>query len=360
MTQGNFHLSLICANLRHLRPLCFRARRGFTFTEVMFAVILLGIGFIMLAGMFPVAIQQTQTNVEESTASTLVQSATRSLEQTLTQQDLPPTGHLTPPGTIIYPRFLRLSETCNAAGVIGDDFYLWEKVRGSFILPQDPRFAWTALYKRNPGDNFAQVIIFALQARNYGTYTSLDLERPPSGTNPQFNLATIEPRFLPAILSDGGLPGVPDIIEFYAPDAFSTAIRDGALAEGCFVVVGDDGVATDDNNTPVFDPGYANGRIYRIGSRRTDLDGTNGNSQAWELMPGHDMQSPEENLPLRSSQHGTTVSPPNYTDHKPSGGSQPASVFIIGKGFNDPRSNDYTTSGFAQDIAVYTTFIRLK
>ena len=30
-------------------------RRGFTFTEVMFAVILLGIGFIMLAGMFPVA-----------------------------------------------------------------------------------------------------------------------------------------------------------------------------------------------------------------------------------------------------------------------------------------------------------------
>src|SRR5437870_2055266 len=66
------------------------SRRGFTFTEVMFAVILLGIGFIMLAGMFPVAIQQTQTNVEESTASTIVQVAAHYLEQTLTQEDVQP------------------------------------------------------------------------------------------------------------------------------------------------------------------------------------------------------------------------------------------------------------------------------
>src|SRR6266550_8059379 len=95
------------------------SRRGFTFTEVMFAVILLGIGFIMLAGMFPVAIQQTQTNVEESTASTVVQAAKHYLEQTMTQADLPPTGILNPPtgNPIIYPRFLRLSETCNATGV---------------------------------------------------------------------------------------------------------------------------------------------------------------------------------------------------------------------------------------------------
>ena len=48
-------------------------RRGFTFTEVMFAVILLGIGFIMLAGMFPVAIQQTQTTAEESSTAPIAQ-----------------------------------------------------------------------------------------------------------------------------------------------------------------------------------------------------------------------------------------------------------------------------------------------
>src|SRR2546422_3024300 len=86
------------------------SRRGFTFTEVMFAVILLGIGFIMLAGMFPVAIQQTQTNVEESTASTLVQAATRYMEQTLTQEDVQPTID---PTTSPYPRFFRLTERCD-------------------------------------------------------------------------------------------------------------------------------------------------------------------------------------------------------------------------------------------------------
>src|SRR5882672_11756716 len=73
-----------------------RSRRGFTFTEVMFAVILLGIGFIMLAGMFPVAIQQTQTNVEESTGSTIVQAARHYLEQTMTVDDMLPTGNLDP------------------------------------------------------------------------------------------------------------------------------------------------------------------------------------------------------------------------------------------------------------------------
>src|SRR5258705_8389771 len=93
-------------------------RHGFTFTEVMFAVILLGIGFIMLAGMFPVAIQQTQTNVQESTASTVAQAAAHYLEQTMTLSDMPPTGKLDPPNPLppgwqpIYPQFLRLSETC--------------------------------------------------------------------------------------------------------------------------------------------------------------------------------------------------------------------------------------------------------
>src|SRR5258705_9620516 len=86
-------------------------RHGFTFTEVMFAVILLGIGFIMLAGMFPVAIQQTQTNVEESTGSTVARAAAHYMEESLTIDDVPPTGNLSvnPP---IYPKFLRLTERC--------------------------------------------------------------------------------------------------------------------------------------------------------------------------------------------------------------------------------------------------------
>jgi len=356
----------------------------------MFAVILLGIGFIMLAGMFPVAIQQTQTNVEESTASTIARAAARYMEETLTIDDVPPTGNLdltkTPGGKnkqFIPPQFLRLTQRCyrfpldlegsalNGQQIPFTDpasYRLWDKLKGGFILPQDPRFAWTALYKRNPGDNFAQVIIFAVQARNYPNYSPADLDVPPKGSSAPFFLANLEPRYLSAYLSARSNAGEPDLIEFFANTPESVAIRDGmngpqnddgALTEGCFVVVADDGVTVDDNGpgaTTWFDPGYANGRIYRVGVRRRDLDGTNGNTKAYELMPGHDMKGADENLPLRQSPHTKKVAV-SYTDHK---GGAPATVFLIGRGFNSPRDGDYSVTGFAQDIAVYSTFIRLK
>ena len=39
---------------------------GFTFTEMLFAVIILGVGFIMLASMFPTALSQTKQSLDES------------------------------------------------------------------------------------------------------------------------------------------------------------------------------------------------------------------------------------------------------------------------------------------------------
>src|SRR5689334_12002195 len=47
------------------RP-CNGACGGFTFTEILFALMILGIGFIMVAAMFPVAIRQTQQTVLET------------------------------------------------------------------------------------------------------------------------------------------------------------------------------------------------------------------------------------------------------------------------------------------------------
>jgi len=350
----------------HSCPTSLAARRGFTFTEVMFAVILLGIGFIMLAGMFPVAIQQTQTNVEESTASTLVQSATRAMEESLTRNDIIATGNFDKSGglDVFYPSFYRFTEYLDLTTPPGKPAqytgWTWEKMRGNFILPQDPRFAWTALYKRNPGDNSAQVIIFVLQCRNHPAYTAADTVRWPVAGS-AISLATFEPRYLNAILSDGGSPEYPDVIEFVANTPDQQAIRE-AVAEGCFVVIGDDGITADVAATPHFDPGNANGRIYRVGNRRADLDGqlNDPNGQAWELMPGHDMRDPEENLPFRMSPHYSAPTPGNYKDH--AAGGNPVVVYFIGKGFTDVNAPapDTTFSGFAQDIAVYSTFIRLK
>src|SRR5438045_2435175 len=57
------------------------ARRGFSFAEVMFAVVILGIGFIMVAAIFPVAIQQTQTTNEESMGAAAAREGTNALLQ---------------------------------------------------------------------------------------------------------------------------------------------------------------------------------------------------------------------------------------------------------------------------------------
>ena len=47
-------------------------RRAFSFVEVLFAVIILGIGFILVAAIFPVGIQQTRLTVEEASAGRTV------------------------------------------------------------------------------------------------------------------------------------------------------------------------------------------------------------------------------------------------------------------------------------------------
>ena len=44
-------------------------RSGFSFAEVMFAVVLLGIGFIMIAAVFPVGIKQSKNSLDQTTAA---------------------------------------------------------------------------------------------------------------------------------------------------------------------------------------------------------------------------------------------------------------------------------------------------
>src|SRR5205085_277539 len=51
------------------------ARPGFAFTEILFAVMVLALGFIMIAAMFPVTIRQTQSTMEEATAANVAKGA---------------------------------------------------------------------------------------------------------------------------------------------------------------------------------------------------------------------------------------------------------------------------------------------
>src|SRR5205823_11634391 len=66
-------------------------RPGFSFTEVLFAVMILGIGFIMVAAIFPVAIQQTSNSSQESNAATMGKGGVNTLEKIAVDSIMPPT-----------------------------------------------------------------------------------------------------------------------------------------------------------------------------------------------------------------------------------------------------------------------------
>jgi len=219
-----------------------RWRRGVTFTEVMFAVVILGIGFIMLAGMFPVAIMQTQSNVEETAGAVLAESASRYLQQALGDASLlPPTG--------VVVRALG-----DSAGIPDAR---WQRVAGNLICAGDPRYAWTVLYRRPAGQRFAQVIIIVLQARN----------RPAFDARDTVALGGNAPNLMPRLVRVNRLARDPDGVDRVT---FESAYP--FLDVGAFVVIA---------------AGDHAGRVYRLG---------NGGGSVFELAPGEGLSGGDSNI----------------------------------------------------------------
>ncbi len=387
--------------------------RGFTFTEVLFAIIILGIGFIMLAGMFPIAIQQTQTTLQETAGGTVGPAAVRFLEAAMTRDNTLVTegAYLPLWGQPNAPAFSNTNSfpppRPPSATLLPSPF---ERLRGNQILTQDPRFGWTALYRRlDEFTNIAEVAIFVCQARNpyYALgnfqgvtpfltqelphYDSSDVFRFNYGAN-FFCMANLEPRPVHVVLSYGGAyeqlgPNNPSIVEFYPPPnsfvsptgtpwppygiadvdfrdqllANGTVRTAGAIAEGCYLVVSDDNTV-DNASTYLFERGLRNGSVYRVGTRRKDLDGTNGGaSLAYELVPGEDLRSIDENLPP----HGNNNFNITYINHN---SNRTARAYIVGRGFIKPKpvgtgfntGADLNFSGPPMDIGVYRAIIQLK
>jgi hypothetical protein len=161
----------------------------------------------------------------------------------------------------------------------------------------------------------------------------------------------------------------PSIVEFFQPPQNATwppyGLRDGdftkAVAEGCYLVISDD-------NNPLNAPqgsftvqrGLRNGSVYRVGPHRPDIlaQGKANGGDAWELVPGDDLRSIDENIPP----HPYTNSTIKYSNH--AGGT--ARAFIVGKGFTKPKpvgngaGTDLTFSGPPMDIGIYRAVIQLK
>lgn len=132
-----------------------QCRRGFSFVECMFAIVILGIGSIMIAGVFPVTAQMQQATCDESAATAIAHNARSYLETVMTQANTPSTD--------------------GGLRSISDVAPLWSDIKGNLISPSDSRYAWTALYQRG-GDNIAEVFVIVLRCRTHEVYRpQLDL-----------------------------------------------------------------------------------------------------------------------------------------------------------------------------------------
>ncbi|CAN5459326.1 hypothetical protein BH10PLA1_BH10PLA1_05880 [soil metagenome] len=220
-------------------PLARIRRSAFTLIEVMFAIIILGLGLTMLAAIFPVAIRQTRDSVDETTAAAIGRAAIAQLQQTLASQNIPTTN----------------GAVQQFEGPERRDLY------GNLICSTDPRYAWVPLYRRNNDEPFAQVFVFVVRNRNRPIYEPrIDLPYNPDDTTG--NGATLDPVAVIASVS-GGVNGSPDLITFEDDLAHSP----NRVAVGSFVVV-DEGTGTNQV------------RIYRI------ADVENVSTNTWRLAPG--------------------------------------------------------------------------
>src|SRR2546421_9504922 len=73
-------------------------QRGFSFAEVMFAVIILGVGFIMIAALFPVAIRQSKSTADETSSAAFARVATNYVNDMASDPTMPATrfGNVVP------------------------------------------------------------------------------------------------------------------------------------------------------------------------------------------------------------------------------------------------------------------------
>jgi type II secretory pathway pseudopilin PulG len=286
-------------------------RAGFSFTEVLFAVMVLGIGFIMIAAIFPVAIRQTQTTLEESQGALTAKAALAYLQSIASDEAFPVTGT----GATV-PVMALSDVNTDPKKLTG---YYW--ARGNFINSANARLGWVPLYRRGVESDgsssaYAEVFLIPVQSRNRSQFysqafagsgrTRTDIDVP---TDSQYvNLAPHRAKVTVKYDTDlqGGRLAVTQGSEFAAP--------------GAYVVISN---------------GEAVGRVYQLGA----FDNDKGN---WTLTPGGDM------LPNADGSGTLDVNLTNET-----------AAYIVGRGLVDPESDQTTVGGPTQETGIYVGFIMI-
>lgn len=226
----------------HFECCILHSRKGFTFLELLFAIIILGVGMVMIAGMFPVAIRMTQATRDDTVAATIVRSAAEELGGMLTDDLVEASGGAVRPFT----------------------GRAWDAIRGNVILNSDPRFAWVPLYRRSNDAMTAQLFLIAVKSRGPSHYGTIDLLGDPDGISGA--PANLEPRGIDVEFLPGGAD--PDVVRIDPSQHYA-----GAAAEGAFVILANDQLT-----------GTFNGHVYRLGTAKDPSAGL------WYLQPGYDLK----------------------------------------------------------------------
>jgi hypothetical protein len=179
------HLHCRLSTIRY--PL--RRQSGFSFAEVMFAVVILGIGFIMVAAIFPVAIQQTQATGEENIAAIAARDAAGGIIQVPTSVTNPAYipnytaaqvaslgNAITVPTYPVFPPTVKnfYGATPPPAVVVPFTGSRWKLLQSDTIQISDQRYAYVPFYKRENGSGAAELIVIAVAVRNHPVYSTVN------------------------------------------------------------------------------------------------------------------------------------------------------------------------------------------
>ena len=275
------------------RVMCLAPRRGFTFIEVMFAVIVLGVGVTMIAAMLPVAIQTTQETRENAAGSATLEAGFHLLEQVYEDgggMPAPPTG-----GPVTWPaRNIDFTAAFQPTALA--------QTLGNRVLTSDPTFMWLPFYDRD-GENPPKVALVGVRSRNidqfpiafadpaYGAYFNLTgaalpaPARQPSAANPD-----VYP--LPVTISTlAGSNLTSGSVDFLSPDRIRISGRNGPLPSGGTFSVSDDQArqAAVEGAAVVVVDNVGRLRVYRLGPPTSEAE----LPPEWQLAPDAGLDAAE-------------------------------------------------------------------
>lgn len=383
------------------------SRRGFSFTEILFAVMILGIGFIMIAAMFPVAIHQTEANNQETIGAAVGRGSYNYMSE-LAGMPLPPAtiqyypanaSNQTP--SILLPTFsnpsaptqplpLPASYTlppyqsaivipgqvwtmCDPrdawtyaytnAGVkfpTAHNMLLWQSIAKNIIQADDMRFAWPVMYRRDmivrssttgasgAAGTSAAPAAFA-QVIMIGAQCRTSQAYSPTVDIPGLPRTSTYPSGIPCAL-------LPTLIGDCATQkgvqisrsAAGTSYIDFSASGVPTVAVEGAYVVISDDNVPALSTvptGYPLTGAYVHGmlNGRIYRLGIQSSAAVWTLLPGSDV-TPDD-LSTMSSMSSIATTGLQFN------------VLMVGKGI-DHGSN--TITGPAQDVSAYTTYVPIS